>query len=183
MLQSLLLDVRYAARALRLSPAATAVAVLTLALGIGVNTAVFTVFESIVLRPLPFGNADRLVHVQQSNAAGVGGVSAWVAAEWQARGHAVQSIGLYADGQWVMTTDGDAEVFRGRTAAARPHAHGRRRRSTPQGGRRPHLRSVDVALRRGSGRHRTLRHLERRTLSHRWRAAGGVPPGAHDECR
>src|SRR3954453_13082961 len=94
MLDHLALDFRYAARALRRGGATTAVAVLTLAIGIGVNTAVFTVFESILVNPLPYPNAARLVRVAQSNARAAGGVSAWVASEWQKRGRAIDSVGL-----------------------------------------------------------------------------------------
>lgn len=61
--ESMLRDLRYAARALRRSPGFFCTAVLTLALGIGANTAIFSIVDSLLVRPLPYPRADRLAQI------------------------------------------------------------------------------------------------------------------------
>ena len=69
-LDSVIQDLRYALRLFRKSPAFTAAAILTLALGMGANAAVFSLVDSVFLRALPFADVDRLVHVWTVNSDG-----------------------------------------------------------------------------------------------------------------
>jgi putative ABC transport system permease protein len=72
--ESVAADIRYAFRALRRSPAFTAVVVITLALGIGANTAIFSVIRGVLLKPLPHRDGDRLLYLRHS-VDGLGGAN------------------------------------------------------------------------------------------------------------
>jgi putative ABC transport system permease protein len=118
MLRGLPGDVRDAFRALTRHRATTAVAILTLALGVGANAAVFSVFESVLVNPLPYRHAAQLFHPTYADARGERNIEGWLAAEWMRRCPAIATVALYADSQKVLTGDGDAEVFRGQRVNA-----------------------------------------------------------------
>jgi putative ABC transport system permease protein len=84
----LLQDVRYALRVLSRNPGFAAVAILTLALGIGMNTAVFTVVNTVLLNPLPYPDADRLVWLADA----IHGPDYF---EWKARSHSFEKFVPY----------------------------------------------------------------------------------------
>jgi putative ABC transport system permease protein len=106
-------DLRYAIRMLQRQPGFAAVAILTLALGIGANSAIFALVDGVLLRPLPFGNPDRLVMLsEQSATAGTSPVSPLNLRDWNQRTRTFDVIAGYVPevGSMVMTgADGLAE--------------------------------------------------------------------------
>jgi putative ABC transport system permease protein len=91
-------DLRYAIRTLRRSPGFAAVAILTLALGIGANTAIFSVCDALLLRALPYPDSDRLVALRSSHSSptpDTGLASPLDLADWQARATSFDAIAGY----------------------------------------------------------------------------------------
>jgi putative ABC transport system permease protein len=100
---NLLQDLRYGIRMLAKSPGFTALAVITLALGIGANTAIFSVINSVVLRPLPFHEPGRLVALWQTESApGNFPLTGPDYLDWQAQSHTLEAASLYS---WERTAN------------------------------------------------------------------------------
>lgn len=103
LIESVLRDVRYALRQIKKSPGFAATVVGTLALGIGAATAMFTVVDHALLRPLPYRDAGRLVVIHESNQKTHQGVSLapWLdIQEWEARNHSFEGMSFSSDGGW-----------------------------------------------------------------------------------
>jgi putative ABC transport system permease protein len=103
---TLIQDIRYAIRTLRKQPAFTAVVVLTLALGIGVNAAIFSVVNAVLLRPLPFSQSEQLVTVRMANPRMGGDNMPLCVADfldWRAQNQVFQDVAAYTD-NWVSLT-------------------------------------------------------------------------------
>jgi predicted permease len=88
-------DVCYGARMLSRAPAFTVVAVLTIAVGVGANTAVFSVADAVLLRPLPFAHADRLVRLYSVVNTNLVGPSAGDVRDYVTESHAFETLVLY----------------------------------------------------------------------------------------
>ena len=112
-LESVAADIRYAVRALRHSPAFAIIVVITLALGIGANTAIFSVVRGVLLKPLPHRDGDRLVYLRQSaDGPGQANLSFSVPEVRDLRTGA-PSLGQIAEySPWFGTLQGDNDAIR-----------------------------------------------------------------------
>ena len=107
-------DARFALRMLRKAPAVTAAAIATLAVGVGLNTAIFSVVESVLLRQLPYRDPAAVVSVTQHDSTGAARfVSATTVDELRIRSRTLESVSVYADGQMTLVDHDEAEVWRG----------------------------------------------------------------------
>jgi putative ABC transport system permease protein len=108
-------DARFAFRMSRNTPGFTAIAVLTIALGVGSNTAIFSVVKAVLLNQLPYRDPDRVVSLAQGDPAtpAAEGVGGWTANELRVRTRSFESISLYGDVQGTLVENGEAEVLRG----------------------------------------------------------------------
>ena len=105
-MSGLLQDIRYALRQLYKNPGFTLVAGLTLALGIGANTAVFSVIDAVMLRPLPYHQPERLVELQSVDTKYIGGTSPVSYPDffdWRSQNHTLNHLISYHDAGYTLT--------------------------------------------------------------------------------
>jgi len=101
-------DLRHALRVLRGSPGVTAAALAALALGIGANTAIFSLMDAVVLRPLPYPHPDRLMSVYATDNKGRGNNTSWpMFRDWQEQTRAFERIAAYSDDSASLTGGGE----------------------------------------------------------------------------
>lgn len=111
LVESLAQDARYAFRSLGKSPGFTVVAILTLMLGIGVNTALFTIVHGVLLNPLPFPRPDRLVSLWEENVietTAYNPISGGVFADWQTEAKSFEQMALVGEDSANLSGDGGA---------------------------------------------------------------------------
>jgi predicted permease len=117
-LESLFRDLAYGLRGMRKSPALTGVVVLTLALGIGVNTALFSLVEAVLLRPLPVRDPQSLYFLVNAGARGANGAPPYPCYEmFRDRTQSFESMAAYASDFLHVTIDGGVEQVWGETAS------------------------------------------------------------------
>ena len=161
-LQDFLQDFRYAARTLRKSPGFTAIAILTLALGIGANSAIFSVVDAILLRPLPYPEPDRLVRIWESSLrldTPRNVVNPFNFLDWRDRSQSFESMAAISDATTNLSSHGQPVAVPGMQVSTRlflhpsrrafswPHLHFRRRRSRPGPQHHPQLRPLASPVR------------------------------------
>jgi predicted permease len=114
-MDTLLKDIRYGIRTLTKSPGFTIVAVVALTLGIGANTAIFSIVNSVLLRPLPYSDPSRLVQLWEANVAKARNeipASYPNFADWRDQNHVFDQVVAYSDWSFNLTGSGEPERIR-----------------------------------------------------------------------
>ena len=105
-------DARYGLRMLRKNPAFALVSILTLALGIGANAAIFSVVEAWILRPLPYPQAERLVYLSATKSNWPGNymdISTPDFEDWRTQSHVFENMAVFKQHRYALTGAGDPE--------------------------------------------------------------------------
>src|SRR4030095_6908657 len=118
-MQTFLQDIKYGTRMLLKNPGITAIVILALALGIGANTAIFSVVNAVLLRPLPYNESDRLVFLnEKSQVLDEMSISYPNFTDWRAQNHSFEKIAVYNRQSYNLTGGGEAErIITGQVSA------------------------------------------------------------------
>jgi len=110
-LEAIVHDIRYAWRGLKRTPGFTAIAIVTLALGIGANTSVFSIINAVLLQPLPFREPDRLVRVyERRSGSGESNVSGHEYVAWRDRNRTLSGLSMWTWTSFNLTGDGEPQA-------------------------------------------------------------------------
>src|SRR5262245_20800917 len=118
---AILQDLRYGARMLLKKPSLTVIAVLTLALGIGANTAIFSVVNAVLLNPLPFAESDRLMALGQNeprSRAALSNFSFRNFADLRDQSKTFERLAAYYNSNFTLTGQREAVLLRGAVVTA-----------------------------------------------------------------
>src|SRR5258706_9664619 len=115
-METLWQDIRYGIRLLLKAPSFSIVATIALALGIGANTAIFSVVNAVLLKPLPFANSDQLMIVWETDS--VRGYQRGTAsypnfADWRDQNHVFEHMASYYNNDFIMTGRGESSRLQG----------------------------------------------------------------------
>src|ERR1700757_901561 len=112
-MQTVLRNLQYAVRQLIKSPVFTLTAVLTLALGIGANTAIFTVVYATLLAPMPYPEPDQLVMVWSKVQGNRNGIAAQDYLDWKNQSNVFQDLNAWSGGSYNLATKDQPEYLEG----------------------------------------------------------------------
>src|SRR5262249_8556462 len=104
-------DIRQAFRTLRTSPGFSALVIVVLAVGIGANTAIFSIVNSVLLKPLPFAHADRLVAVDTTTRNEPDGTSYPDFTDWHAQATTMDRLAVFVSMGMTLTGAGEAAAL------------------------------------------------------------------------
>src|ERR1700723_4719539 len=117
-MRTLIQDLRFGVRTLRKNPGFSVIAVLTLALGIGANTAIFSVVNGVLLRPLPFRDPSRLVLIAEKSPFPVISTSRENYLDWRDQSHSFEAMEATCSGSITLTGAGEPQRLNVRMATA-----------------------------------------------------------------